>query len=237
VLSMHPWSCYARVVRRTKRTANLTSWRATLGLEFRVVTPANVSPGISLRGFLVAFSISPITEKYTFPHSSINRRHSSRRPPRCPHPCRGVSRPAVPFDSADPSMGKLKNYDCHKQKYYVPQDKPKWAILNLKQASKKIEKEKAAAKKQTLGKKAKIALKLANRKGGQGVRNPANPDFKKNLEKVRPGRVPNPEKRTQIKHNAAFCHSPPPPPPRLPNRARLPQVHDTWTPRRPQPFP
>ena len=82
-------------------------------------------------------------------------------------------------------MGKLKNYDCHKQKYYVPQDKPKWAVLNLKQASKKIEKEKAAAKKQVLGKKARVALKLANRKGGQGLRNPANPDFKKNLEKVR----------------------------------------------------
>lgn len=83
------------------------------------------------------------------------------------------------------SMGKLKNYDCHKQKYYVPQDKPKWAVLNLKQASKKIDKEKSSAKKQVLGKKARVAQKLANRKGGRGVRNPANPEFKKNLEKVR----------------------------------------------------
>ena len=81
-------------------------------------------------------------------------------------------------------MGKLKNYDCHKQKYYVPQDKPKWAVLNLKQASKKIDKEKSSAKKQVLGKKARVAQKLANRKGGRGVRNPANPDFKKNLEKI-----------------------------------------------------
>ena len=72
------------------------------------------------------------------------------------------------------SMGKLKNYDCHKQKYYVPQDKPKWAVLNLKQASKKIDKEKSSAKKQVLGKKARVAQKLANRKGGRGVRNPAN---------------------------------------------------------------
>ena len=84
-------------------------------------------------------------------------------------------------------MGKLKNYDCHKQKYYVPQNKPAWSLLNLKQASKKIEKEKSSAKKQVLGKKKKIQQKLANRKGGQGVRNPANPDFKKNLEKVREG--------------------------------------------------
>ena len=38
-------------------------------------------------------------------------------------------------------MGKLKNYDCHKQKYYVPQTKPKWAVLNLKQAAKKVDKE------------------------------------------------------------------------------------------------
>jgi len=36
-----------------------------------------------------------------------------------------------------------------------------------------------------LGKKARVAQKLANRKGGRGVRNPANPEFKKNLEKVR----------------------------------------------------
>ena len=81
-------------------------------------------------------------------------------------------------------MGKLKNYDCHKQKYYVPQNKPSWALLNLKQASKKIDKEKSTAKKQVLGKKKKIQKKLEHRKGGRGVRNPANPDFKKNLEKV-----------------------------------------------------
>ena len=43
-----------------------------------------------------------------------------------------------------------KNYDCHKQKYYVPQTKPSWAILNLKQASKKIKKEQSVATKQTL---------------------------------------------------------------------------------------
>ena len=82
-------------------------------------------------------------------------------------------------------MGKLKNYDCHKQKYYIPQNKPSWSLLNLKQASKKIDKEKSAAKKQALGKKKKIAQKLANRKGGRGERNPANPDHKKFLEKVR----------------------------------------------------
>lgn len=82
-------------------------------------------------------------------------------------------------------MGKLKNYDCHKQKYYVPQNKPAWSLLNLKQAAKKIEKEKSSAKKQVLGKKKKIQQKLANRKGGQGLRNPANPEFKKILEKVR----------------------------------------------------
>ena len=93
-------------------------------------------------------------------------------------------------------MGKLKNYDCHKQKYYVPQTKPKWAVLNLKQAAKKVDKEKSAAKKQTLGKKAKIALKLANRKGGRGARNPANPDFQKNLQRVRgASRVPSPASR------------------------------------------
>ena len=43
-----------------------------------------------------------------------------------------------------------KKYDCHKQKYYVPQNKPSWAILNLKQASKKIAKERSVATKQTL---------------------------------------------------------------------------------------
>ena len=85
---------------------------------------------------------------------------------------------------SDANMGKLKKYDCHKQKYYVPQNKPAWSLLNLKQASKKIEKEKSSAKKQNLGKKKKIAAKLANRKGGQGARNPANPDFKNNLQKA-----------------------------------------------------
>ena len=82
-------------------------------------------------------------------------------------------------------MGKLKKYDCHKQKYYIPQNKPSWSLLNLKQASKKVDKEKSAAKKQALGKKKKIAQKLANRKGGRGERNPANPEHKKFLEKVR----------------------------------------------------
>jgi hypothetical protein len=82
-------------------------------------------------------------------------------------------------------MGKLKNYDCHKQKYYVPQNKPSWSVLNLKQAAKKIDKEKSASKKQALGKKKKVAQKLANRKGGRGLRNPANPEHKKILAKVR----------------------------------------------------
>jgi hypothetical protein len=77
-----------------------------------------------------------------------------------------------------------KQYDCHKQKYYVPQNKPAWSILNLKQASKKVSKEKSVAQKQNLSKKKQTAEKLANRKGGRGVRNPANPDFKANLQKV-----------------------------------------------------
>ena len=58
-------------------------------------------------------------------------------------------------------------------------------ILNLKQASKKIEKEKAKATKQALGKNAKTKIKLANRKGGRGKRNPANKDFAKNLAKAK----------------------------------------------------
>ena len=96
-----------------------------------------------------------------------------------------VRRAGLPRHLFRPSMGKLKKYDCHKQKYYIPQNKPSWSLLNLKQASKKIDKEKSAAKKQALGKKKKIAQKLANRKGGRGERNPANPDHKKFLEKVR----------------------------------------------------
>lgn len=91
------------------------------------------------------------------------------------------------IESPPYAMGKLKNYDCHKQKYYVPQNKPAWSLLNLKQAAKKVEKEKSSAKKQVLGKKKKIAEKLKNRKGGQGVRNPANPEFKNILQKVRRG--------------------------------------------------
>ena len=136
-------------------------------------------------------------------------------------------------------MGKLKNYDCHKQKYYVPQTKPKWAVLNLKQAAKKVDKEKSAAKKQTLGKKAKIALKLANRKGGRGARNPANPDFQKNLQRVRgASRVPRPAstnggvlrrfrvprdffsgwRRRRSKPRAKYLPPPPSPPAPLPPR-------------------
>lgn len=78
-----------------------------------------------------------------------------------------------------------KPYGVHVNKYYVPDDVPAWARLNVAQASKKIAKQAAAAKKQTLGKKAKIAQKLANRKGGRGKRNPANKDFKKNLAKAK----------------------------------------------------
>ena len=48
------------------------------------------------------------------------------------------------------------------------------SILNVKQASKKIKKEQSSASKQTLSKKKKAELKIANRKGGRGVRNPAN---------------------------------------------------------------
>lgn len=125
-------------------------------------------------------------------------------------------------------MGKLKNYDCHKQKYYVPQTKPKWSVLNLKQASKKIEKEKSAAKKQTLGKKAKVALKLANRKGGRGVRNPANPDFQKNLQRVRPvferaevARISPPPRARESAHAANFPRRKPTPRPREARRPRL----------------
>jgi hypothetical protein len=122
-------------------------------------------------------------------------------------------------------MGKLKAYDCHKQKYYVPQDKPKWAVLNLKQAAKKIDKEKSSAKKQVLGKKARVALKLANRKGGRGVRNPANPDFKKNLEKVRresPLTRSNPTRHILGKPAALFHTAPPPPSFVRPARAAQP---------------
>jgi len=75
-----------------------------------------------------------------------------------------------------------KQYDCHKQKYYVPQNLKPHQILNLKQASKRVQKDRSKATKQALGKKAKVALKLANRKGGRGKRNEANPEFKKNLQ-------------------------------------------------------
>ena len=30
------------------------------------------------------------------------------------------------------SMGKLKKYDCHKQKYYIPQNKPSWSLLKVR---------------------------------------------------------------------------------------------------------
>jgi hypothetical protein len=46
-----------------------------------------------------------------------------------------------------------------------------------------VQKDRSKATKQALGKKAKVALKLANRKGGRGKRNEANPEFKKNLAK------------------------------------------------------
>ena len=157
-----------------------------------------------------------------------------------------------------PSMGKLKNYDCHKQKYYVPQTKPKWAVLNLKQAAKKVDKEKSAAKKQTLGKKAKIALKLANRKGGR-ARDPANPDFQKNLQRVRgASRVPRPAstnggvlrrfrvprdffsgwRRRRSTTRAKYLPPPPSPPAPLPPRPDpstlpLPPVRRRRTSRRP----
>lgn len=122
------------------------------------------------------------------------------------------------------SMGKLKKYDCHKQKYYIPQNKPSWSLLNLKQASKKVDKEKSAAKKQALGKKKKIAQKLANRKGGRGERNPANPEHKKFLEKVR-------AKEAARVHPAApilfFRERPPPdffPKPKASRATRPPRV-------------
>jgi len=70
-------------------------------------------------------------------------------------------------------------------KYYIPEEVPSWAKLNVRQASKKIAKTRATATKQALGKKAKVAQKLANRKGGRGTRNPGNADFKKNLNKAK----------------------------------------------------
>jgi hypothetical protein len=82
----------------------------------------------------------------------------------------------------DPHM---PSYGVHKNKYYVPEDVPQWAKLNLKQASKKIAKTRAKETKQALGKKAKVALKLANRKGGRGARNPASKEFAKNLAKAK----------------------------------------------------
>ena len=56
----------------------------------------------------------------------------------------------------------MPKYGVHVNKYYVPDDVPSWAKLNLKQASKKIAKSRGAGTKQTLGKKAKTAVKLAN---------------------------------------------------------------------------
>lgn len=79
----------------------------------------------------------------------------------------------------------MPSYGVHKNKYYVPEDVPQWAKLNLKQASKKIAKTRAKDTKQALGKKAKVALKLANRKGGRGKRNPASKEFAKNLAKAK----------------------------------------------------
>lgn len=76
----------------------------------------------------------------------------------------------------------MPRYGVHVNKYYIPEDVPQWAKLNVKQASKKIAKNRAKETKQALGKKAKVAAKLANRKGGRGKRNPANKDFKKNLK-------------------------------------------------------
>ena len=76
----------------------------------------------------------------------------------------------------------MPRHGVHVNKYYVPDDVPSWAKLNLKQAGKKIAKTRGAGTKQALGKKAKTALKLANRKGGRGKRNPANKDFQKNLK-------------------------------------------------------
>ena len=79
----------------------------------------------------------------------------------------------------------MPSYGVHKNKYYVPEDVPQWAKLNVKQASKKIAKTRARETKQALGKKAKTALKLANRKGGRGKRNPASKEFAKNLAKAK----------------------------------------------------
>jgi len=81
-----------------------------------------------------------------------------------------------------PTVWFMPRYGVHVNKYYVPEDVPRWAKLNVKQASKKIAKNRAKETKQALGKKAKTAAKLANRKGGRGKRNPANKDFKKNLK-------------------------------------------------------
>jgi hypothetical protein len=78
-----------------------------------------------------------------------------------------------------------KQYDCHKQKYYVPQNLRPDQILNLKQLSKKVKKSKSQQTKQLLGKKKKTALKLENRKGKRGKRNEANPEFKKNLKQAK----------------------------------------------------
>ncbi len=79
----------------------------------------------------------------------------------------------------------MPKYGVHVNKYYVPDDVPSWAKLNLKQASKKIAKTRGAGTKQALGKKGKKGVKLANRKGGRGKRNPANKGFERKLRCAR----------------------------------------------------
>ena len=96
------------------------------------------------------------------------------------------TRRRVHGDTLAPRAHRMgKPYGVHVNKYYVPDDVPAWARLNVTQASKKVAKQSSAAKKQTLGKKAKAAQKLANRKGGRGKRNPANKDFAKNLNRAK----------------------------------------------------
>ena len=63
----------------------------------------------------------------------------------------------------------MPKYGVHVNKYYVPDDVPSWAKLNLKQASKKIAKTRRGDQ-AGAGEKAKTAVKLANRKGGRGKR-------------------------------------------------------------------
>ena len=52
----------------------------------------------------------------------------------------------------------MPKYGVHVNKYYVPDDVPTWAKLNVKQASKKIAKSRSRETKQALGKKAKAAV-------------------------------------------------------------------------------